>query len=74
MTKDQIEAVLRRVPTWPPERQQQLIEIALEIEAECDGTPYEASDDELRAIDEARASGIATPEEVEAAFARLRRA
>jgi hypothetical protein len=74
MTKDQIEAVLRCVPTWPPERQQQLIEIALEIEAECDGEPYDATEDELRAIDEARASGIASPEEVEAAFARLRRA
>lgn len=74
MTKEQIEAVLSRVPTWPVERQQQLIEIALEIEAECDGLPYEATEEELRAIDEARASGIATPEEVQAAFARLRRA
>ncbi|HEY1798927.1 MAG TPA: hypothetical protein VGG57_22635 [Stellaceae bacterium] len=72
MTKDQIEAVLRRVPTWSQERQQQLVEIALEIEAECEGAPYEASADELRAIDEAWASGIASPEKIAAAFARLR--
>jgi hypothetical protein len=74
MTKDQIDAVLSRVPTWPIERQQELIEIALEIEAECEGVPYHATEEELRAIDEARASGIATADEVEAAFSRLRRA
>ncbi len=74
MTRDQIDEVLKRVPTWPVERQQQLVEIALEIEAEYRGLPYEATEDELRAIDEACASGIATPEEVEAAFDRLRRA
>jgi hypothetical protein len=74
MTQDQIDAVLSRVRTWPAERQQELIEIALEIEAEYRGLPYEATEDELRAVDEARASGVATPEEVRAAFDRLRRA
>ena len=37
MTKDQVKAVLERVPTWPEDRQQELAEIALEIEAELAG-------------------------------------
>jgi hypothetical protein len=74
MTKDQVRAILNRVPSWPPERQHELAELALEIEAEATGNPYIATAEELQAIDEARAGGIATAEEVEAAFARLRRA
>ena len=38
MTKDEIKAVLKRVPTWPEDRQQALAEVALEIEAELAGT------------------------------------
>jgi hypothetical protein len=71
MTQDQIDAVLCRVRTWPAERQQELIEIALEIEAECNGVPYHATEEELRAIDEGLAGEAATDEEVEAAFARF---
>jgi hypothetical protein len=37
MTKDEVKAVLERVPTWPDDRQQELVEIALEIEAELVG-------------------------------------
>lgn len=73
MTKDEIAAILDRVPNWPLERQQELAELALEIEAEANGEPYSASAEELQAIDEARASGIASHQEVEAAFARLRK-
>ena len=51
MTKDQVEAVLARVSTWPADRQQELAEIALEIEAELAGTEYDATLDELTAID-----------------------
>lgn len=74
MTQNEITAILERVARWPQERQQELAELALEIEAEAAGEPYIASPEELRALDEARASGIATAEEVEAAFERLRRA
>jgi hypothetical protein len=73
MTKDEIATILERVPTWPLERQQELAELALEIEAEASDEPYIASVEELAAIDEALASGTASPEGVEAAFARLRR-
>ncbi|HWD59528.1 MAG TPA: hypothetical protein VG308_14680 [Stellaceae bacterium] len=73
MTKDEIAAILERVPSWPFERQQELAELALEIEADANGEPYVASPNELRAIEEARASGIASREEVDDALARLRK-
>ena len=68
MTKEQVKAVLDRVLTWPPERQEEAAEILLEIEAELESQVYHATPDELRALDEAEQSGIATDEEVEAAF------
>jgi len=74
MTKDQVKAVLERVPTWPEDRQQELAEVALEIEAELAGTEYDATPDELAAIDEGLAGEAASEEEVEAAFAVFRKA
>jgi hypothetical protein len=70
MTKDQVMAVLARVPTWPEDRQKELAEVALEIEAELAGAEYQATADELMAIDE----GLAGEEEIKAAFAVFRRA
>jgi hypothetical protein len=70
MTKEQITAVLESVRSWP-EEDQELAEIAREIEARRTGT-YRATPEELRAIDEADRSGIATEEEVEAAFKAFR--
>ena len=72
MSKDQLKAVLERVAGWPEERQQQLAELAFEIEAEMSDRPYEASYDELAAIDEGLAGDVATEEEIEAAFAAAR--
>ena len=74
MTKDQIKAVLERVPTWPEDRQQELAELALEIEAELAGADYDATPDELAAIDEGHTEEAASEEEVEAAFALFRSA
>lgn len=74
MTKDQVKTVLDRVPSWPQERQQELAELALEIEAELAGTPYRATADELKAIDEGLASDAASDDEVKATFATFRRA
>lgn len=65
--------VLERVETWPQEAQDELAEIALEIEAGFRGGEYRASPEELRAIDEAMASGVASEQEVEAAFRTFRR-
>ena len=73
MTKDEIAAILGRVPDWPLERQQELAELALEIEAEASAEPYIASAEELAAIDEGLSGGTASDEEVAAAFAKFRR-
>ena len=74
MTKDQVKTVLDRVSSWPQERQQELAELALEIEAELAGSAYHATTDELEAIDEGLAGAAASDQEVDAAFATFRRA
>lgn len=74
MTRDQVQRILSRVPAWPEERQQELAELALEIEAELAGGVYHATADELAAIDEALAGEAASDEEIGAAFASFRRA
>jgi predicted transcriptional regulator len=49
MTKDQIDAVLERVRTWPEERQVYAVEVLLTIEAQDRG-PLQVSDEEWAAI------------------------
>ena len=68
MTKDQIKAVLERVPTWPANRQLELAEIALEIEAEFTGAEHEATPEELATIAEGLDGEAASGEEVREAF------
>jgi hypothetical protein len=68
-TKD----ILRRIESWPPEDQEELAEVAREIEARRSGM-YRATPEELEAIDEADRSGVASDQEVEAAFRTFRRA
>ena len=65
---------MERVPTWPEDRQQELAELALEIEAELAGAEYDATPDELAAIDEGLAGEAAPEEEIKAAFASFRKA
>ena len=65
--------LLEQVETWPQEDQEELAEYARDIAARRTGV-YRATADELAAIDEAERSGIATDEEVEAAFRTFRRA
>ena len=64
MTKEQINNVLEAVRSWPQEDQEELAEIAREIEARRTGV-YVLSDDERTAIEEAERSGVASEEEVE---------
>ena len=66
--------ILERAQSWPEDAQNELAEIALEIEAGFRDGVYHAANDELQALDEADRSGIATPDEVEAAFKLFRRA
>ena len=74
MTSEQLKAILDRVLTWPHERQEELAEIVLEIETDRRDRVYHATAEELQALDEAERSGIASEQEVEAAFRAFRRA
>jgi predicted transcriptional regulator len=76
MTKTEIDAVLDRVRTWPPERQEDAARVLLEMEAA--GTEvYELSEEELADIEEGlkeiERGEVATDEEVAALFSRVRR-
>lgn len=72
MTKQEIESVLERVKTWPLARQEDAARALLRMEEQ--GTDvYVLSPEEEAEIDEADASGIASDEEVRAAFARYPR-
>jgi hypothetical protein len=51
----------------------ELAELALEIEAELAGADYDATPDELAAVDEALAGQAANEEEGKAAFALFRK-
>ena len=51
MSKEQIKAILDRVLTWPPERQQDAAEMLLMLEAH-EGEFYHPSDDEWAGIQE----------------------
>jgi hypothetical protein len=64
--------IMERIESWPEEDQEELAEIARKIEARRTGV-YTATTDELRTLDDAERSGIATEDEVEAAFRSFRR-
>jgi predicted transcriptional regulator len=68
---------MERVETWPEEAQEELAEIALEIDAALKGQAYRATSEELAGIDRglgaARAGRFATDEEVAAVLAKHRR-
>jgi hypothetical protein len=61
--------ILRRVEHWPQEDQDELAEVAREIEARRTGV-YVLSDDERAALDEALQSGVVSDEEVAAFWKR----
>jgi hypothetical protein len=67
-----IKELLEQVASWPQEDQEELAELARQIEARRTGV-YRATAEELQALDEADRSGIASNEEVEAAFRSFRR-
>lgn len=67
-----VKNILEHVASWPQEDQEELAEVAREIEARRTGV-YKATVDELRELDAAELSGIASDDEVEAAFRAFRR-
>ncbi|MEA2979757.1 MAG: hypothetical protein QOF09_1580 [Alphaproteobacteria bacterium] len=68
--------VLERVETWPAHVQDELAEIALELDAGVKETEYQPTPEELAGIDRglrAAAEGrFATDQQVEAVFAKFR--
>jgi hypothetical protein len=71
-----VKRMLSRVESWPEDDQDELAQIALEIEARRHSV-YHATPEELQAIDEALAAvargEIVTDEEMAAVFAKHRR-
>ena len=61
--------ILRRVEQWPQEDQDELAEVARELEARRTGV-YVLSDDERAALDEALQSDVASDEKVAAFWKR----
>lgn len=71
-----LKKILAYAEAWPEQDQEELAQVALEIEARRHG-PYHATPEELAAIDEALAAvargEIASDAEVEALFSKYRR-
>jgi predicted transcriptional regulator len=78
MTAKVLLEALRRVESWPEEAQAELAEIAFEIDASLKAGVYQATPQELAGIDRglgaARQGRFASTEDVEAVFAKHRRA
>lgn len=64
-----VKTILERVASWPAEDQQELSEVAREIEARRIGV-YRLSDEERAAIQAARDGPLASDDEVEAFWKR----
>ena len=69
MKKDQITAVLERVRSWPPARQEDAARLLLEMEAQ-DASPYRLTDEQLAEVRRRRAKKA--PKYVSLAEARKR--
>jgi predicted transcriptional regulator len=77
MTVRALKDVLQRVDSWPEAAQEELADIALEIEASLKAGEYHPTPEELADIDRglsaAREGRFATDQQVEALFAKHRR-
>jgi hypothetical protein len=77
MTAKALEEAIQRAASWPQEAQEELAEIAFEIDARLKGGKYRATPEELEGIDRglkaAREGRFATEAEVEAVFTKHRR-
>ena len=74
MTKEQVKAVLDRVLSWPPERQEEAARVLTQME-EQDASPYQLTDEQLTEVKRRLADPtpkFLTLEEVRERFARRR--
>ena len=69
MTKEQIDLVLEKVRSWPQEDQEELAEIARDIEARRTAV-YVLSEDERAAIAKSRSGPLASDDDVDAFWKR----
>ena len=76
MTAEALKDIMRRAESWPQEAQEELAEIAHEIEAALQGGLYRVSPEELAGIERglkaSREGRFATDAQVEAVFAKHR--
>jgi predicted transcriptional regulator len=76
MKSDRLAKVLERVEAWPAEVQDELADLARDLDDRLKHGDYEPSDAELAGIDrglaDANAGRFATDEQVEAALRKLR--
>jgi len=77
MVSKVLKEAMQRVETWPEEAQEELAEIALEIDSALKGGIYRPTHEELagirRGLKAAREGRFATAEEVETVLAKHRR-
>ena len=77
MTTKALKDAMRRIEAWPEKAQEELAEIAWEIDATLSGSKYRATPEELQGIDRglkaAEEGRFATDKEVEAVFIKHRR-
>jgi predicted transcriptional regulator len=78
MKTELLSKVLERIENWPADAQDQLAEIALDIDASLKDVVYEPTDEESAGIErglrDAAEGRFATDEQAEGALARLRNA
>ena len=71
MTRDQVKAVLDRVLTWPPERQEDAVELLKAVE-EQDASGLRLSDEQLAELRRRRAKNDPNRISFDEVFARFR--
>ena len=73
---NKLKDLLERAEHWPKTAQEELVQVGDEIEGELKGGAYHATQEELRAIDDAISAvdrgEIANEAEIRAAFAKFR--
>ena len=76
MTTKDLKSLLDRVRSWPEDAQDELVDVANQIENELQNREYLATQEELRILDAAMASidggEFATEAEVETVFGKFR--
>jgi predicted transcriptional regulator len=76
MASKSLKEAMRRIESWPKAAQEELAEIALEIDARVRGGLYHATPEELAGIDRglkaAHEGRFATDEQMETLFAKHR--